>query len=775
MGKVYAKALRQVEEELERDGFVSVETRHQANLVQPVDLSAYPIRTIFENFSGISTSKVSDLRRIWQTKISSSSVDILLSRADYTKLLALGTDVPVNSDEGKVLAQQQFKAFARGARHMNILDFFGGLALQSDGTLDAKALLIFSLIDLKRQKSLCRDDVVLVTDACLRGLSCLKEDLPAPDMEGVEWIVNRAFTQYMGSLRARMPSRVFLAWCRFDATIESALKKSNVANDLELERAIERKLLEQKKLLQKLAKIEHQLQTTYLLPRFDHNHFFDSVNMSPRPQGEDPGEREAVRKATNLPVVATCEDGSESLEAVEVRGLTTKLYDLMNEQERLHWRDASNTLWKIYESITCILGSGSCSIPTDVLLSMVKHCSLGIKDTSIDTENTETDASSFFEWVSSWTLPLAVVAETACDEVRNFWCWMRVILPAFTFIFYAGSALISNRLDQLSHAMHSAKVLCEKGECRRTTSATVRVKSPHTLSTHFTVVYDSQGVEVKTGFYDNIEKEFVTEEEKANLSEYALHRLNRRLALRIKGAEVYERIVLDQRGHIPSSDGNISAYVLVEFAMNIQATTSMRIHFLNTLNILFQHPYWHKGSLVEGVFAQEVAEFKGSAPRIRVVFFLTDNALPYIERIEKLHSILPTVYRFQAKVSVEPIFWDILAGSLWKGEAASLFGDKAEENTAFSELGEQCLQELFYSFADKKSRELGLDEMNALLRCTGNDELRDMKEYRAIISEERLQSNNWRVTVDGLKRLYSRSPQGDLATDAAMVRSDIWY
>ena len=209
--------------------------------------------------------------------------------------------------------------------------------------------------------------------------------------------------------------------------------------------------------------------------------------------------------------------------------------------------------------------------------------------------------------------------------------------------------------------------------------------------------------------------------------------------------------------------------------MNIQSTTSMRIHFLNSLNLLLHHPYWHKDSLLYGVFAHEVAEFKGSVPRIRVVAFLTDEALPYLDKAKTIREFLPALRKLEAKLSVEPVFWDILSGGVWGDEPTSLFEQaKREEGQdgVLSEFGERCVEALFNSFDINGSGDLDFQEINALLRATGNRELDSVKEYKAIISEERLHSKNWRMTLEGLKRLYSKALPENLAKDAAEVSKD---
>ena len=520
MGKVYAKELRQVEDELNAVGFVSGETRHQAMLIQPVDVSNYPIRTIFEVFKGIRVERVSEFKRYWQNRVATSTVDILLTRAVYAQLLAHATDIQVDTEEGKLLVQQQFKAFARSSRHMNALEFFGGLALLSEGSFDGKALLVFSLFDFKREKSLSRDDAVVMVDTCLRGLSCLKEDMPVPDIAGVEWLVDGAFKQYLGGLKAKMSSRVVLDWCRYDATIGSVLKKASVENDQERERVIERKENEQKELLEKLAKIEKQLQVTYLLPRFEHDSLQETLQSS-RTAEQSVSSVDARSVQARLPQAEQFEDGSESLVEEDVRGLTLKIYELMNDTERQHWRASSNMLRDIQGCIARTVGNYPCSFPTSLLHSLIELCSLEMKGTPPQQERVQADSKSFFQWVGSWSLPVSVITEATCDEVRNLWAWTRVLLPSFVFIFYTCSALMLGRFHELVEYVRNTQVFCEPGDCTKTTKVTATMQKPNTLASHFTVTYCQNGVDVKTGFYEDL-KPMVTDEEAATLSEYAL-------------------------------------------------------------------------------------------------------------------------------------------------------------------------------------------------------------------------------------------------------------
>lgn len=150
---------------------------------------------------------------------------------------------------------------------VSLLDILSGLALVSKGTKEQKSGFIFSLFDFNRRRVLDKDEALATLHSAVRGF-CVLKGAPFPDREGVEWLFLRRLCQSVRTAHSlaktatidQVDMKDFVAWCKADPSVDMLISTGSSVGTGSASAFAERKKIEQKKILMKLARIEGSLE-----------------------------------------------------------------------------------------------------------------------------------------------------------------------------------------------------------------------------------------------------------------------------------------------------------------------------------------------------------------------------------------------------------------------------------------------------------------------------------------------------------------------------------
>ncbi|GBG27107.1 Hypothetical Protein FCC1311_033302 [Hondaea fermentalgiana] len=322
------------------------------------------------------------------------------------------------------------------------------------------------------------------------------------------------------------------------------------------------------------------------------------------------------------------------------------------------------------------------------------HCEEGASSVEKADKQAETSQpirdvslSALAQWIRTWPLAEEVLARTSTGK---YWAWSRVLSPLARALGRAVMFGLSSPFDRVMTQLASHLWIGDRYDQKADTTLAMAVNldPDDTFAVEATLEYRERGESARR-MEENAEAPELDDED---ATETALDQLDYELSLvenspvLERGKTFYERAFhdtpMDSRGslvksNLPATDG-VTGYLMIDLAVHVSATPEELTLAAFKLRVFLTHEYFVHSTAVIGAHVIEVAEFKGSAKKLRLVLFFKTPLMTRI--VSKLTEWFGRAESLALHLSMGANVEQALESS-WNGELEALWEMPQEDGT----------------------------------------------------------------------------------------------
>lgn len=284
--------------------------------------------------------------------------------------------------------------------------------------------------------------------------------------------------------------------------------------------------------------------------------------------------------------------------------------------------------------------------------------------------------SLLMQWVRTWPLAVGVKSRSATGK---YWAWARVLVPLCRALVFATTKIVPSLLADFLRTTAKHLWIGDRYDQQAEThlGLSIAFDPDDTFAAQATLEYKRRG-EPARRLEESTEPpeidEDIASEELLDLFDYELSTISQSLLLK-KGHQLYTNIFHEppasNRGSLAKLNvSNPNAYAIIDFDTHVSAIPAEISMAAFKLRMLFTHEYFQASTVLVGAHILEIAEFKGSAKKIRIALFFNSPSM------EEIMGHLEMCFGKAEHVAIEASIGsdvDDVLNAPWNGHAEDLW------------------------------------------------------------------------------------------------------